>query len=250
MLIACPTAAVAATSPDPRAEELRATIACARRLRDGLFQPPAPLRGRHLALLSPANTPHGPTPIHQAATELGARVAQVRHWHDGGVGAAQVQQLGRTLGRLYDAIDCPALPPALLRELQLAAGVPVFDGLDGDAHPLRALADLMTLLDHPLSRRRDARHPLVLRMAAPAGEDARSRTFSAGAAALGLVLTEAGMPTRGLPAPDFIVECRTPQHWRLLPPDAGDDPALGDGCRAMHHKALIQATLLQAIVQA
>jgi len=247
--IACLPDASPSIAPDLRTEALRATLARARSLRDGLHRHTAPLRGRHLALLSPVNTPHGPTPMQQAATELGARVAQVRHWHDGGVGALQVQQLGRTLGRLYDAIDCPALPPALLHELQEAAGVPVFDGLDADTHPLRALADLMTLLDHPLSRQRDGRHPLVLRMASPAGIDERSRTFASAALALGVMLMEGDAAGRGLPLPDFIVEPRTPGRWRLLPPDGREDEALGDACRAAHHKAIMQAVLLQAIGQ-
>ena len=220
-------------------------MAAAWRIRDGLRRQPQPLRGRHLALLSPGDSSHGPKSIQLAATELGAQVAQVRHWHDGGVGAAQVQQLGRTLGRLYDALDCPALPPALLHELQQAAGVPVFDGLDADTHPLRAVADLMTLLDHPLSRGRDGRHPLVLRMAGAAGNDARSRTFASDALALGLVLAQGDAAARA----DFIVEARTPQRWRLLPPDGREDAALGDACRATHHKALVQAVLLQAIGQ-
>ena len=220
-------------------------IAGAWKIRDGLLRQPQLLRGRHLALLSPAETAQGPTPIQLAAVELGARVAQVRHWHDGGVGTAQVQQLGRTLGRLYDAIDCPALPPALLRELQGAAGVAGFAGLDADAHPLPAPAVLMTLLDHPRSRRVGRPPALVLRMAGPAAEGARSRTFECTAEALGLVLVADDAPALA----DFIVEARTPQDWRLLAPDGSDDPALGDACRGAHHKALVQSVLLQAIGQ-
>jgi ornithine carbamoyltransferase len=77
------------------------------------------------------------TALETAATRLGARVSVIGQ--RALAGAADPARLGQMLGSLYDAVDCDALSPDAARELQRLAGVPVFDGLAGDGHPLRAL---------------------------------------------------------------------------------------------------------------
>ena len=80
-------------------------------------------------------------PVALAATALGARVARLQLdtalLEAGAEGAAEV---ARMLARLYDAVGCERLPPAAAAHLQRELGIPVYSGLTGDDHPLRALA--------------------------------------------------------------------------------------------------------------
>jgi ornithine carbamoyltransferase len=101
---------------------------------------PQLLRGKRLALLSDDLDGPAATAFVRAATELGGQVARVRA---SGLGDRHARNLAALLGQLYDAIECQGLPEAELRELGRHAGVPVFDGIAGAAHPLRELADTM-----------------------------------------------------------------------------------------------------------
>ncbi len=120
-----------------------ALIASAERLKraaesaDGL---PPLLRGKRLALLSDDLDSPAASTFVQAATELGAHVAQVKA---SGPGQLHLRDLAALLGQLYDAIECQGLPAAELRELRRNAGVPVFDGIADAGHPVRRLADAM-----------------------------------------------------------------------------------------------------------
>lgn len=134
------------------AGELGVLLAAARRLPDLLAANARPLQGRHLAVLG---GPEEARPFSEAMEALGARVSQLGA--PGGdkapePGAAKAQRL---LGRLYDAIECCGVPSSYTEALDAQAGVPVFNGLAADGHPLRGLATLLamrTWSDRPLDR--------------------------------------------------------------------------------------------------
>lgn len=79
----------------------------------------------------------------RAASELGAHVANVRPFPPGRVANAEVQGMGRLLGRLYDAIEWPGAAPRLLQRIRIDAGIPVYDGLATASHPTAKLANLL-----------------------------------------------------------------------------------------------------------
>lgn len=111
-------------------------------------QADAPLRGCNFALLNDTTPADGTGSLRLAATELGVKVSHLRPSEariaEDSVDAATV----RLLGRLYDAIDCEDMPPALVARVARDAGVPVFNGLGNLRHPLRVLADLLTMQEH------------------------------------------------------------------------------------------------------
>jgi ornithine carbamoyltransferase len=97
-----------------------------------------PLRGRHLALLC-NGADDAATAFQRAVHELGGSVALLDA-HDWQTQAgARVADAARLLGRLYDAVDCCDLPPALLEQIEAHCGVPVFNGVAKADHPLSAM---------------------------------------------------------------------------------------------------------------
>ncbi len=126
-----------------------------------------PLLGKNLALLC---RPPGaaPSALQRAAADLGARVAHV-DLGDPLPTESELLTIAQMLGRLYDAIDCGTMAPALVRQIDANSGVPVYPGLDGDAHPARALARLASLhgpddgaLTLPGEAAQRARHRFVM----------------------------------------------------------------------------------------
>ncbi len=89
--------------------------------------PTSALRGKKIGLLCPPGAP-GAALLKLAAETLGARVAQVGAW-EGATTPAEAEKIARTLGCLYDAIECEGMPEALQEILREHAGIPVFDGL-------------------------------------------------------------------------------------------------------------------------
>ena len=130
-------------------DDLRALLDMARSLkhaaRAGAPQPL--LRGKNLALLCDAEGGGPCDMFRDAATALGAQVARIRPSEARLLDVASVQQSARVLGRLYDAIECEGMPPELVDEVERESAVPVFNGLCGDAHPVRALAALVTMAE-------------------------------------------------------------------------------------------------------
>lgn len=105
----------------------------------------APLRGKNLALLSNDHGSADANAFLRAATELGAQVARVRASTPGEPGHRDPRDTAGLLGQLYDAIECQGLSAEELRQLDRDCGVPVFDGIASPAHPLQAIALLMSL---------------------------------------------------------------------------------------------------------
>ncbi|MDM0116338.1 hypothetical protein QTI66_29715 [Variovorax sp. J22R133] len=198
-----------------------------------------PLAGKNMALMSAADPPSRPTPLQRAAQELGVRVAWVR-FLDTGM-PLDIRALGRALGRMYDAIDCESLPAPTVREIAHSAGVPVFDGLDQDDHPVHAIADLMTLYEHPLP----PATPLSIRLLGDP-DASRGRAFMSAAHQIGFdVLAGEAHPSACNDA-TFVVDATHPLTW---PMHARGAP-LDEGRRADNHRSVMQAVLVDTLSRA
>lgn len=101
------------------------------------------LRGKKLGLLCEADGENGAALFRRAAVELGAHVAHVRPSLSELSTAQEVQTTAHLLGRLYDAVECQGMAPALVRQVGESAGVPVYDGLADPGHPIARLSRLL-----------------------------------------------------------------------------------------------------------
>lgn len=101
------------------------------------------LRGRKLGLLCEANGDDEALLFCRAAAELGAHVAHIRPSLTELSSPLEVRHTSRMLGRLYDAVECQGMSAALVHQMGVEAGVPVFDGVASQAHPTAKLADLI-----------------------------------------------------------------------------------------------------------
>lgn len=124
----------------PAAEQ--ALLGQARALQAGAQHGALPplLGGKRLGLMSRASGDEAARLFCRAAAELGAHVSLIEPRLDEDSDAQQVDELGRLLSRLYDAVECQGLSPALVRRLGRAATIPVYEALAGDAHPSARLA--------------------------------------------------------------------------------------------------------------
>lgn len=102
---------------------------------------PALLRGRKLALLCCSDADPACARFREAAMALGAHVAQIRPPLAGDASRSELRHAAQTLGRLYDAVECQGMSATLVQQIDLEAGVPVFDGIACDGHPSARLAE-------------------------------------------------------------------------------------------------------------
>ena len=127
--------------PTMSPRDVNAVLACARSLQRaaqaGTTQPL--LRGKNLGLLC-ENDDADAALFRRAASELGAHVAHIRPSLSDLSTTKEVQHTARMLGRLYDAVECLGLSPALVRQVGDEAGVPVYDGIASPRHATAQLA--------------------------------------------------------------------------------------------------------------
>ena len=225
----------------------------------------APLRGKNLALLCDAPG-RGASVLRRAAVELGAQVAQLRpsdsHLHNG-----ELDATARLLGRLYDAIDCTAMPATLIERVESDAGVPVYNGLGDENHPTHALADLLGVHERsgkPLAELRvaylgDARTPrsdallqaaaltgIELRIAAPAGQEptpARLRHAEQLARQSQARLRLVDSADEAAREADVVIDANGGERWALR---AGGVP-VDDAERASDWRYTLQALLVNTM---
>jgi ornithine carbamoyltransferase len=124
--------------------DVDALVASARALQRaalaGLMQ--RPLRGKNFGLLCESDD--GDCALfRRAASELGAHVAHIRPSLSDLSTPEEVRHTARMLGRLYDAVECQGMAPALVRQVGDGAGVPVYDGIASAQHPTARLASLL-----------------------------------------------------------------------------------------------------------
>jgi len=113
------------------------------------------LKGKNIALIFEKSSTRTRCAFEVAALDQGAHVTYL------GPGGSQIGQkesmkdTARVLGRMYDGIEYRGYEQAIVEELAIYAGVPVWNGLTNEFHPTQILADLMTMLEHsnkPLNR--------------------------------------------------------------------------------------------------
>jgi len=102
-----------------------------------------PLQGKYLGLVCASPDAADAILFQRAATELGASVTVIRADAVASSPLAEMQNTGRVLARLYDALECQGIAPALLERLTRAAGVPVYAGLATADHPTARLAAMI-----------------------------------------------------------------------------------------------------------
>ena len=99
------------------------------------------LRGKNLGLLCEVDDDADAALFRRAAVELGAHVAHIRPRLSELSTPEEVQHTARMLGRLYDAVECQGMAPALVQQVGNDAGVPVYDGIASQDHPTAQLAE-------------------------------------------------------------------------------------------------------------
>lgn len=231
-------------------EDLRALMDTARRLRGAASGGGAePLRGKNVALL--CADPRDAVRVQCAASALGAHVAHLRPRQSQLDEAKGLEDTARLLGRLYDALDCPGMPPALLERVESAAGVPTFNGIGSDEHPTRLIADLLSMqaqCKRPLGdcviwlpAEADAEHAAALRrVAALAGVELRVAVPAAGPARLN---GTCAAPCRAAGASDADFYFDASAEPRLVPCASADGPRAGADDRHYVLQALLLDTL-------
>lgn len=193
-----------------------------------------PLLGKNIALLRLRPPEDEMSMLHRAALDLGARVAHVRLGPPIEPGGTRFRNLSQMLGRLYDAVDCSSLTPAEVRQIEQHAGVTVYDDLESFDHPMRALADLMTLREHGCAPGPNAQ---IAFLGDPLSK--RAGNFFRLARDAGIRLREAD-PCGAAGGADFLVDALDADHWVLHAPSGPIDAA---ECSDNHRFAL-QAMLL------
>src|SRR5665213_4496550 len=99
------------------------------------------LRGKNLALLCESEATDEATLFRCAAEDLGARVAHIYPSLSKLSSSRVLQDTARTLGRLYDAVECQGLSAEIVRQIGDAAGVPIYDAIASAGHPSAGLAE-------------------------------------------------------------------------------------------------------------
>jgi ornithine carbamoyltransferase len=126
-------------SPRQTSAVLAQARALQRAARAGTTQPL--LKGKKLGLLCGAADDSDALPFRQAAQELGAYVAHIRPSLSDDSTTQEVAHITRMPGRLYDAVECQGITPALVSRMGRDAGVPVFGGIATAAHATARLAE-------------------------------------------------------------------------------------------------------------
>lgn len=125
-------------------KDVSALLVAARAMQDATESGTAPraLRGTNLGLLcDAAEKVEGDAALFQrAALALGAQVALLRPSLSERSTPDEVRHTAHLLGLLYDALECVDMSSDLVRRIGAAAGVPVFESLSSNRHPIAALA--------------------------------------------------------------------------------------------------------------
>jgi ornithine carbamoyltransferase len=127
----------ASISPSDREALIASARALQRAATDGAI--PKLLDGKNIGLLCGSQDSEDAALFERAATELGARVGLISPDLSPTLSDENLRRTARTLGRLYDAIECQGLAGKLLQRIRAEAGVPVYDGIGCAHHPSAAL---------------------------------------------------------------------------------------------------------------
>jgi ornithine carbamoyltransferase len=106
------------------------------------------LRGKNIALIFEKASTRTRCAFEVAAYDQGAHVTYL------GPTGSQIGQkesmkdTARVLGGMYDGIEYRGFGQAIVEELAMYAGVPVWNGLTNEFHPTQILADFLTMIEH------------------------------------------------------------------------------------------------------
>lgn len=106
------------------------------------------LVGKNIALIFEKSSTRTRCAFEVAAFDQGAQVSYL------GPSGSQIghkesmKDTARVLGRMYDGIEYRGYGQAIVEELGLHAGVPVWNGLTDEFHPTQILADFLTMQEH------------------------------------------------------------------------------------------------------
>jgi len=112
------------------------------------------LTGKNIALIFEKTSTRTRCAFEVAAYDQGAHVTYL------GPSGSQIgtkesmKDTARVLGKMYDGIQYRGFKQAIVEELAMYAGVPVWNGLTDEFHPTQILADFLTMREHcdkPLS---------------------------------------------------------------------------------------------------
>ena len=98
------------------------------------------LRGRRVGLMCLGEGSADARLFHRAASGLGAHVSYIQADFDKLSSTAKIDATAQMLGRLYDAVECQGMDPAVVRRLGAAATIPIYPGVACLGHPCLALA--------------------------------------------------------------------------------------------------------------
>jgi ornithine carbamoyltransferase len=106
------------------------------------------LRGKNIALIFEKASTRTRCAFEVAAYDQGAHVTYL------GPTGSQIGQkesmkdTARVLGGMFDGIEYRGYGQAIVEELAMFAGVPVWNGLTNEFHPTQILADFLTMIEH------------------------------------------------------------------------------------------------------
>jgi len=125
------------------------------------------LKGRQVGLLCATGAGDDDLALFDSAVaELGAHVAHIRPDLTVLGDPQQVVQTAHTLGRLYDALVCQGLAPALVQRLITDAGIPICDGIASPDHPIAKAAATLGRATSAADSRRFLLQALLLKAVA------------------------------------------------------------------------------------
>ena len=105
------------------------------------------LRGKNVALIFEKASTRTRCALEVAAYDQGAHVTYLSDGTQIGV-KETIKDTARVLGRMYDAISYRGFLQSTVDTLAKYAGVPVYNALTDDFHPMQLLADMMTMREH------------------------------------------------------------------------------------------------------
>ena len=132
---------------DWTAAELETTLDLADELKakQRAHEPYRPLEGRTVGLLFRKNSTRTRVSLEVAAAHLGATAIYLHADELQLARGEPVEDTARVLGRYLDALAIRTYAHAEVEMFAAVAGIPVLNALTDEAHPLQALADLMTI---------------------------------------------------------------------------------------------------------
>ncbi|MEV7326021.1 ornithine carbamoyltransferase [Streptomyces sp. NPDC093970] len=106
------------------------------------------LTGRNLALIFEKTSTRTRCAFEVAAADQGAHTTYLGPGDTHIGGKESIADTARVLGRMFDAIEYRGSDQALVTELAVRSGVPVYNGLTDTAHPTQSLCDVLTMHEH------------------------------------------------------------------------------------------------------